>query len=96
MTVDAFKDLADAGHLAPALQALWTERAGDWDAAHGLAQGASSQDGDWVHAYLHRREGDPGNAAYWYHRAGQPVPAPELSLEAEWEQIAAVLLSRGG
>ncbi|HZP59216.1 MAG TPA: hypothetical protein VFB27_02750 [Opitutaceae bacterium] len=59
--------------LTPALSALWYDAAGDWDRAHGCAQEDGSRAGAWVHAYLHRKEGDEGNAGYWYARAGRPV-----------------------
>jgi hypothetical protein len=80
-----------AGLGAP-LEALWHDARGDWDAAHGVAQDIKSADGSWIHAYLHRKEGDAANAAYWYVRAGQPVAS--TSLEAEWTAIATALLSR--
>jgi hypothetical protein len=75
--------------LGPALQALWFDAKGEWDRAHELAQADEGGAGDWVHAYLHRKEGDAGNAAYWYRRAGKPVGSG--ALEAEWESIAAAL-----
>ena len=78
--------------LPAALQALWHDARGDWDAAHGAAQDDSSRDGSWVHAYLHRKEGDLGNAGYWYARAGRSAPARTVTLEAEWETIARALL----
>lgn len=78
--------------LGPALLALWYDGQGDWDKAHALAQQAGNRDGDWVHAYLHRKEGDATNAAYWYGRAGKPVSDGEL--HAEWETIARELLGR--
>jgi hypothetical protein len=56
--------------LSRALEALWHERRGDWDAAHHIAQDIDTEYGSWVHAYLHRREGHQSNAAYWYRRAG--------------------------
>jgi hypothetical protein len=74
------------------LTALWWEAKGDWNQAHEIAQAEESVDAAWVHAYLHRKEGDTSNAAYWYNRARQPVCA--LSLDAEWEQIASALLAR--
>jgi hypothetical protein len=77
--------------LGPALQALWHDARGDWDAAHRLAQEGDGINGAWVHAYLHRKEGDNANAAYWYRRAGQPMASGELG--AEWEQIARALLA---
>ena len=55
-----------------------------------IAQDVSSAEGSWIHAYLHRKEGDDGNAAYWYRRAGKPVP--RISLEEEWREIVNALL----
>jgi hypothetical protein len=78
--------------LSAALAALWWDARGDWDRAHAAAMGDDGTDAAWVHAYLHRKEGDRSNAAYWYRRAGRPVPAGTLA--AEWEEIATALLSR--
>ncbi|PUZ30526.1 hypothetical protein GA0116948_101575 [Chitinophaga costaii] len=80
---------APAAFLPPLLQSLWWDRKGNWAQAHTLADipGAPAA---WVHAYLHRKEGDPGNAAYWYRKAGKPVSG--ASLQAEWEQITLSLL----
>ena len=90
----AFKDSlarsSPPADLAPPLVALWRAGRGEWDAAHTLAQDASSRDAAWVHAYLHRQEGDRFNAAYWYRRAGRPVA--DGPLEDEWEAMAATLL----
>ncbi len=55
------------------VQALWWDARGDWNRAHALAQDVNTEEGASVHAFLHRREGDPANAAYWYCRAGRPV-----------------------
>ena len=76
--------------LAPPVAALWQAAKGDWDGAHRLVQDESSNDAAWVHAYLHRVEGDLGNAGYWYRRAGKPVA--KGSLDEEWGAIAAALL----
>lgn len=76
--------------MSPLLRALWQDAQGNWDAAHELAQDVETRDGAWVHGYLHRREGDGGNAAYWYRRAGKPVASGPL--EAEWDDIATALL----
>jgi hypothetical protein len=76
--------------LSAPLAALWWAAKGDWDQAHRIVQDESSREAAWVHAYLHRVEGDLGNAGYWYRRAGQPVATD--SLQAEWERIAATLL----
>jgi hypothetical protein len=78
--------------LARPVQALWHAKKGDWDAAHALAQQEEGEKRhDWVHAYLHRVEGDLANAGYWYRRAGQP--AATGALDAEWAAIAAALLA---
>ncbi len=77
--------------LGPALQALWHLARDEWDAAHGCAQRDGSRDGCWVHAHLHRVEGDLANAGYWYRRAD--LPASEAPLTDEWEAIAAALLA---
>lgn len=94
MDLSAFRaSLAAAAppvELKLALEALWLDAKGDWDGAHKAAQADDSGDGDWVHAYLHRKEGDTGNAAYWYRRAGKPVCLS--SFEEEWGSIAEVLL----
>ena len=78
--------------LPPLVLALWHDARGDWDEAHRVAQDVETLDGAWVHAYLHRKEGDAGNAAYWYHRAQRPVASG--ALEAEWRAIATALLER--
>ena len=77
--------------VSEALQALWYDAQDYWDVAHRILQGESDQTQDWVHAYLHRKEGDLSNAGYWYRRAGKSMP--DQSLEAEWEAIAAALLA---
>jgi hypothetical protein len=77
--------------LSLPLQALWTAAKGDWESAHDLAQSDEGPHGAWVHAYLHRVEGDLGNAEYWYRRAERPTC--QGGLEAEWEAIAGALLA---
>ena len=77
---------------SPALCALWHEARGDWDRAHALAQAADDRAGAWVHAYLHRKEGDVMNAGYWYARAGRPEATGDL--RAEWEEIVRSLLAQ--
>ena len=77
-----------------ALQALWHDARGDWDRAHVCAQEDHGRDGSWVHAYLHRKEGDLGNAGYWYARAGRKMPAQNVTLEAEWAAMATELLGK--
>jgi hypothetical protein len=77
--------------LPPAILALWHDARGDWDAAHRVAQDIDTRDGSWVHAYLHRKEGDIGNAGYWYRRANR-APASG-SLDDEWAAIVSALLT---
>jgi hypothetical protein len=88
---DAFRATLAEDHppagLSPALRVLWLDRSGDWNGAHSLAQDMPGVDGATLHAYLHRREGDIGNAGYWYRRAGRPIATG--SLEQEWESLVA-------
>jgi len=76
--------------LDAAVVALWWAAKGDWQKAHEAAQEHDTKPCALVHAYLHRVEGDLGNAGYWYRRAGRP--AADDAVEAEWERIAAALL----
>ena len=85
----SLSDAAPASTLDPPLAALWWAAKGDWDQAHKIVQDESDRNSAWVHAYLHRVEGDLGNAGYWYRQAGQP--AARDTLEAEWERIVAAL-----
>ena len=84
-------DAAPAPGLEPPLTALWWAAKGDWDRAHKIVQDESDAGAAWVHAYLHRVEGDLPNAQYWYRTAGKPVAS--ATLEAEWAAIAAELLA---
>ncbi len=74
------------------LAALWWDAKGDWTKAHECAQQRETPDHAWVHAYLHRKEGDLDNAGYWYRRAGKPVG--NGTLEDEWREIAQALLAK--
>ena len=93
MTLDEFRATL-AGSAAPdvaaPLRALWHDARGDWETAHTVAQEIDDSTGAWIHAYLHRKEGDLGNAAYWYQRAHQPVATD--SLDQEWQRIVTALL----
>jgi hypothetical protein len=84
------KDATAPEGISTPLRALWEDARGNWAAAHALAQDVDDKTGAWIHAYLHRKEGDPGNAGYWYSRAGRP-PAKD-SLEEEWERIVEAVL----
>jgi hypothetical protein len=83
---------APAADLEAPLAALWWAAKGQWDAAHKVVQDEDDNNSAWVHAYLHRVEGDLGNAGYWYRRAGQAVAI--VPLDQEWKQIAATLLGK--
>ena len=80
---------APSPDLAPPLTALWWAAKGDWDAAHKIVMNEDTKDAAWVHAYLHRVEGDLSNAGYWYRQAGKP--AAKDSLDAEWQRIVDAL-----
>ena len=93
MTLQEFKTSLEEQQPPPVavlLQALWYEAKGDWEKAHNLAQDVHTPDGSWIHAYLHRVEGDISNAQYWYHKANRKMP--KVSLKEEWEDIANGLL----
>jgi hypothetical protein len=81
---------APAPDLDPPLAALWWAAKGRWDEAHKIVQDEETADAAWVHAYLHRVEGNLGNAGYWYRQAHKPVAAGPL--ETEWEGIVSTLL----
>jgi hypothetical protein len=95
MTLDELKasvnDATPPGGLPPLLLALWHDAKGDWDAAHRVAQDIEDADGAWVHAHLHRKEGDETNAGYWYRQAGRPHSRAPLN--DEWDEIASALLT---
>ena len=94
MTLDEFRATLSAATppaVSPALQALWHDARGDWDTAHKTADEAGGKAGAWVHAYLHRKERNPDNAAYWYSETGRPLATD--SLDQEWERIARTLLA---
>lgn len=93
MTIDEFVKVCAAAEppkgLEPPLLALYWDARGDWEKAHTLAQGIPGPVGSLVHAYLHRKEGDPANARYWYDRAGRSVHRG--TLDEEWKAIATEL-----
>ena len=72
------------------LKALWFDAKGDWEASHNIAQDLHNQLGSWIHAYLHRKEGDRFNAGYWYRQANRPFS--KLSLEDELKEIVEYVL----
>lgn len=84
------RDPEPPAELPDLLRALWCARKGRWEEAHELVQDMAGQAGAWIHAHLHRIEGDLGNAEYWYRRAGKPA-AGGLGIAEEWERIASEL-----
>ncbi len=94
MTMQQFRDSLEREDpprdLTPALAGLWWDAKGDWKRAHEAAQEDEGPAGAWVHAYLHRKEGDSSNAGYWYRRADK-APASD-PLEKEWLAITESLL----
>jgi hypothetical protein len=97
MTLPEFRaslnEAAPAGELTPLLAALWWDGKGNWDRAHEIAQDVDTPDGAWVHAYLHRKEGDDANAGYWYRLARKAHS--RLPFGEEWDEIVAALLAKG-
>ena len=96
-TLDAFREsvtgISPPDDARPALQALWWAAKGEWDHAHKVCQQhEDSDDVNWVHAHLHRKEGDLNNARGWYKRAGKPVST--VSVQEEWSELTAALLAR--
>ncbi len=96
MKIDEFVNSLKMGekpeNLPIEIQALWIERNGNWRNAHELVQALETKEAFWVHAYLHHREEDIGNAQYWYNRAEKKMP--DISLDDEWRQIAENLLAK--
>ena len=94
MTLDDFRQSLTATEpptgLSHPLAGLWWDARGDWTRAHESAQQDEGIEGSRVHAYLHRKEGDQDNAAYWYRRAGKPICREPL--DAEWLNIVRALL----
>jgi hypothetical protein len=78
-------------NLSSLLKALWYDGKDDWDGSHDIAQDIHDRNGSWIHAYLHRKEGDISNAGYWYAKAGKSMPA--VSLREEWEALVKNFLS---
>ncbi len=97
MTLETFRaslaQQAAPQGLSRALRAMWEDAKGHWSDAHSIAQEIEDQTGSWIHAYLHRKEGDLGNAGYWYRRAGRPVAHD--TLDEEWDRIVLSLLGAG-
>lgn len=96
MNFDAFLesaqgDEAPPADLSPELESLWHLKKGSWTQSHDIAQDLPSKMGSWIHGLLHALEGDFGNSAYWYHKAGEE-PISKSEIESEWERIVRVAL----
>jgi hypothetical protein len=89
--VDSLEGEEPPRGISPYLIALWHDKHGDWSAAHETVQDLSGRKAAVVHAYLHRKEGDEGNARYWYRQAGNSFPS-DMSLDAEWVMLVKELL----
>ncbi len=74
------------------LLSLWYDATGDWDKSHSTIQDIDSKNAEWIHAYLHRKEGDTFNADYWYRRAGKK--RPDSTLSEEWNELVMAMLER--
>ena len=92
LATSATSDISPPAGITNPIRALWLAKAGQWEAAHDLCQEIKGSEGAWIHAYLHRGEGDYPNAAYWYSRAGKPTPSQACDLHEEWLQITGELL----
>ena len=94
MTFETFrtslKDKTPPTEASVYLQSLWHDGKGDWDSSHNIIQDVNDKTAAWIHAYLHRKEGDVWNANYWYTKAGKRMPG--YSLEQEWEEIVKAML----
>ncbi|MES1198138.1 MAG: hypothetical protein ABUL41_02570 [Chitinophagaceae bacterium] len=94
MTFNQFKESLASDSpptgISDYLQSLWYDAKGDWNRSHTIIQDIETENAAWVHAYLHRKEGDIGNADYWYRRAGKKRPS--VTLEEEWENIVDTLI----
>ena len=93
LAASAKNDSEPPAELSPESKALWYTKAGQWEAAHDIAQDIDTLLGSWIHAHLHLIEGDIGNAGYWYSRAGKKAKLP-AQIDAEWEELAAVTLGQ--
>lgn len=95
MTLEEFRkstNHSEPPKVSVLLLSLWHDARGDWEKSHSLAQDVNTPEGLWVHAYLHRKEGDKFNAQYWYNRVNRKMP--DYSLEEEWKELAQALLNK--
>jgi hypothetical protein len=95
MTLQDFKNSLTRNsppqNIKSVLESLWYDGKNNWEKAHNIAQEIHTPSGSWVHAYLHRKEGDIANASYWYHMANKPLPS--MALDKEWESLVSAFLN---
>ena len=99
MTADELDQSAKGNNRPPEglseeVRSLWLARAGRWDDAHDLCSNIPDPEGAWIHAHLHREEGDLSNAGYWYKRARRSVPAQSVTLDQEWRELVTHFLAQ--
>ena len=94
MNVKEFRNFVTLGKEPDGLddygRALWFDAKGEWDIAHQIVQSIPTKEAAWIHAYLHRKEGDVSNAAYWYSRANRKMP--DYNLSDEWDILVNEIL----
>ncbi|MDX1314773.1 MAG: hypothetical protein R3356_04670 [Eudoraea sp.] len=88
--IQTLKEDAPNSFWPEALKALWYDGKGNWEASHNIAQDLPSLHGNWIHAYLHRKEGDQWNAGYWYQRANRAFPS--VGLYKEYEELVKAVI----
>ncbi|MBA4166619.1 MAG: hypothetical protein H0X41_03590 [Chitinophagaceae bacterium] len=88
--VSSLNDSEPPQNISLLLRALWYDGREEWESSHNIAQNINDRNGSWVHAYLHRKEGDLSNARYWYHKAGKSDPS--VSLKEEWKMLVRAFL----
>ncbi|APQ19176.1 hypothetical protein [Maribacter hydrothermalis] len=74
------------------LKAAWYDAKGDWESSHNIAQDMHNTLGSWLHAYLHRKEGDRFNAGYWYRLAKKEYPT--ITLDEELKSIVDYIIAK--
>ena len=89
--LETLRNNTPASDWPEGLKALWYDAKGDWNGSHDIAQEMQNSLGSWIHAYLHRKEGDEFNAGYWYRMAGRPFP--RTSLKEEHEELFNFIVS---
>ncbi len=85
--ISSINDPSPQAGLDPLIKSLWYDAKGDWHRAHEIIQDITGKAASWIHAYLHRKEGDLINAKYWYMKAQKDMPEIEFDLETEWNNI---------